>query len=246
MNNSIDVSFVIPVYNDEQRIKTCLKKTINYLEDASLTPEIVIVCDGCDDSTPERADARLRDTFIESTVIRYDDNRGKGRAVKEGMLEAKGKYRLFMDVDLSTPLHTLEDYKPHFQDGAPIVIGSRYRADSNIVNSQPWYRRIFGRGFTYLANQALGLTVNDYTCGFKAFRHDVARNIFSRTRIEGYAFDAEVMFLADQLNLSVREVPVDWRHHRGTTVSVPRAIVNATRDLLAIRKHYATGGYDIV
>lgn len=243
MNRSYDFSFIIPVFNEANRVVPNLRKVVNFVSQQSHSIEILVVCDGCEDQTPVLAETTLRKTSSDYNVISYRTNRGKGHAVKVGMTSSKGHYRVFFDIDLPTPLKTLRNNRCLLENDHPIIIGSRRMPRSTITDRQPWYRRWMGSVFTELANRTLGTEITDFTCGFKIFRHDVAKEIFSRMTLDGYAFDAEILYLAEKLNYSVREVPVEWSHDRRTKVNSLAEAYRGFRDLLAIRLNDASNRY---
>jgi dolichyl-phosphate beta-glucosyltransferase len=230
-----DLSIVIPAYNEANRIHRALEGIISFFKPRDQSLEIVVVCDGCTDDTAAVTQNLLEEHRFDFQIIEYQPNRGKGEAVKKGMLESRGKYRIFTDADLSTPLESLNNFFPEFQQDTPIIIGSRKCPGARIKHHQPWYREFMGKVFTGLSNVILSVQVTDYTCGLKAFRSDTAEKIFSNLEIGGWAFDAEIIYLASKYDYSIQEIPVIWEDVEGTKVNPFKEAVVCAFDLLRIR-----------
>jgi dolichyl-phosphate beta-glucosyltransferase len=177
-------------------------------------------------------------------LLSLDENRGKGGAVKQGMQHAAGQYVLFMDADSSTKITEFEKFRPRLEEGCEVVIGTRRSPRSDVVVQQPGHRQFMGRVFTRLACLLLGLRVSDITCGFKCFRRDVAQALCAQQTINGWAFDAELLFLAHRWNLRIAEVPVTWLNEPGTKVRPFRDAVTSLTELLRIRRNDRQGRYE--
>ncbi len=206
-----DVSIVIPAYAEERRIGAAVRGVCNLAKKFHRLVDVVVVVEPSGDRTAEVARAAaVGDPSVR--VIECALHRGKGSAVRTGMLEARGDIIFFMDADLSVPLSYVAPFVEHL-DANPqvdVVIGDRRHAGSKITRRQHLLREKAGRGFN-LVVRALGLNAGkDTQCGFKAFRHKAAREIFSRSKIDGFAFDAEVLLVAHRLGLRVDELPVEW------------------------------------
>jgi dolichyl-phosphate beta-glucosyltransferase len=208
------LSIVVPVFNEERRLPAMLDalraqgKLV--AEEANLTlVEVVAVDDGSTDSTPELL-ARASGLPAPLRVVRLPNNTGKGAAVRAGMLSATGEIALMTDVDLSTPLDELRRLMSFIDDGADVAIGSRALAASQIVVHQPAHRELMGKTFNLLLRLAAGIPWRDTQCGFKLFRLDRAHRLFELQRVDGFAFDAELLVRARRLGLDVAEVPVQW------------------------------------
>src|SRR5204863_3316665 len=189
------------------RMARSLPRLIEYFDRQPYSYEYVIVDDGSSDGTPGMA----RDYFGSGPNVRLIEsspNRGKGHAVKVGMLAARGKIILFMDADLSTPPSEVERIQPWFEKGYKIVIGSRKMSGARITHHQPLWRESLGKVFTWLTNTIATNGLSDITCGFKAFTHDAAQTLFSRSVIDDWSFDAEVLFVAQRMGYRIKEVPV--------------------------------------
>jgi dolichyl-phosphate beta-glucosyltransferase len=234
------LSFVIPFYNEEKRIK----KTINallagfYFNEIKLE-EIIFVNDGSKDKTEKiilknkkNIEKKLK-TKIK--IISYSPNQGKGYAIKKGMLASESDYTLMFDVDMSTPLSEFKKFIPFIRDNIDVIIGTRKNGKSTVIKHQPLYRELLGKGFTLLTNIILNTWVTDFTCGFKAFSKFAKNRIFEKSIIKRWAYDAEILYLAKNMNLSIKEVPVKWKNDPKTKVKLIRDLPETLKDLLKIR-----------
>ncbi len=233
------VSVVIPCYNEEKRLGPTLGRVLEYLGKSGWTWELVIVDDGCTDGTVALARA-LAPT---ARLLSHRPNRGKGYAVRRGMLAAGGEFVLFTDSDLATPIEHLADFLAAGQGGAPVVIGTRKTAEAVVETAQPWLRRTMSRAFQALSNCILGTRITDTTCGFKLFRRDAAQAIFARQTIEDWSFDSEIMAIARLLGYPITEIPVHWADSRATKVRLVRDTAKTLLGLLRIRRNIWAGRY---
>lgn len=214
------ISVIIPAYNEEKRIGRTLKGVTTYLEKHYKSAyEIVIVDDGSTDKTINVIQKWM--TFhpeVRFHLRRLPRNLGKGAAVKVGVYSASGKCILFTDADLATPISQIPQFISQLEGGVDIVIGSRYQPKSLIKVTQPDSRRIPGRLFRYIVRNLVlrDTPISDTQCGFKCFRSDVARNLFSIAKVTGYAFDVEILYLAQRNGYSVVSIPVKWWHKEGS------------------------------
>jgi hypothetical protein len=161
------------------------------------------------------------------------------------MLAARGRHRIFMDVDLATPLEFVAPCRARLDGGADVVIGSRRVPSAQIEQHQPPVREFLGRGFSMLSRTISQVDVADFTCGFKGFTSEAAEAVFSRTRIDNWSFDTELLFVATRLGLRLEELPVRWRDDARTKVRLGRDIVSSLSGLLTIRVHHLSGRYDL-
>jgi dolichyl-phosphate beta-glucosyltransferase len=172
-------------------------------------------------------------------LISYRPNRGKGHAVRVGVLAERGKRVLFSDADLSTPIEEVENLSARLHEGSEVAIGSRAVPGANLAVRQPWYRELAGRSFNLLA-QRVTPGLRDTQCGFKLFRRDAAHHIFSRMAEDGFGFDIEALHIAMRLGYRMSEVPVRWVHHEGSKVRLFRDSSRMFLTLLRVgRRHHA-------
>jgi dolichyl-phosphate beta-glucosyltransferase len=244
MNSPIlDLSIVIPAYNEEHRLPKTLEHIFGYLQARLYRAEIIIVDDGSSDRTIEIVVAS-RQKYPGLRLLSNAGNRGKGFSVRHGMLEAHGEIALFTDADLSTPIEEadklLAALREHGYDGA---IGSRALDRSLIEVHQSAIREQAGIFFNRLVRWIMGIEFSDTQCGFKAFRMDHARIIFERQRVERFGFDPEILFLAKRNGLRVAEVPVRWSHDPATKVNVAADGIRMLLELLMIRWNAIRGYY---
>ncbi len=234
------LSVILPLYNEEKRIKN-VNRIIKFLSTKSFSWELILVNDGSTDGTG-KALKKFSHPNIKSVSSAI--NQGKGHAVKQGMLAASGRYRLFMDVDLSTPIGELDKFLPSLEKFA-VLIGTRKGSGAKVVVHQPWLRENLGKGFTLLSQLFLGVPVSDFTCGFKVFSAPCAKEVFQRSRINRWGFDSEVLFLCHKYGFSIKEIPVTWKDDVRTRVKFPQDIVRSLTELLTIRWNSIRGVYQL-
>ena len=229
-------SVVIPCFNEEARIGSTLRSTLEYLASNAPESELIVVNDGSTDATAAIARKVFSETKIATRLVEDFPNRGKGAAVRSGLLAARGPIGLFFDADLSTPLSEIPNVIEPIANGeVDIAFGSRALDRTLIGIHQPWRREQGGRVFNLLVRVATGLPFWDTQCGFKAFRLDVSRPILEAARIDGFAFDVELLYLAHRAGLRIREVPVRWNHAEGSKVSFFRDSLRMLREVIALR-----------
>ncbi len=225
-------SIVIPVFNDADRLPDTLAALGPCVEDGH---QIIFVDDGSTDGS-----GQLLASFVRShpyvLLLTNEINRGKGHAVRRGMLAATGRRILMTDSDLSAPLTELPKLAVRLDNGTDIAIGSRDMPDSRLAPPQPFARRIIGWCMKLLRRRLLLPRLADTQCGFKLFTRDAARRAFGRAQIDGYAFDIEVLAMADRLGMRIDEVGIVWRNHPKSHVRPLRDGCRALRDLFAIRR----------
>jgi len=236
------LSIVIPAYNEADRLKPTLQRVLDYCEDHRLNYEIIVVDDGSTDGTASVAERFIREGYPVD-LLANGSNRGKGFAVRLGMLAARGRFVLMTDADLSTPITELPRLLGRARRGAPVVIGSRKMPGARVLRHQPAGREWMGNVFSALARLLLVPEVTDFTCGFKLFRGEWVAPIFSRLRQNGWAYDAELLFIAHKLGSDIAEVPVTWSDDPDSRVHVPRAAVASFLSLVAIRLNDLMGRY---
>jgi glycosyltransferase involved in cell wall biosynthesis len=231
-------SLIIPAFNEAERIGQNLRAALHYLETASPGSEIIVVNDGSTDATSEVVRNAIRATSsVEAHLIEHSPNRGKGAAVRQGLLAAKNPIGLFSDADFSTPIEEAPRLiEPIAAGDLDVAFGSRALDRTLTGNRQPWRREQGGRVFNLIVRLATGLPFWDTQCGFKAFRLDVFRPILEQANTEGFGFDVELLYLAKNAGLRLREIPVRWNHHDGSKVNVLRDSVRMVREVMALRR----------
>jgi len=231
-----ELSVVIPVYNEEKRIRKTLSRLIGYLERRHNSYEAIVINDGSSDCTSGILE-ELTNKYQTLRLFHNSRNHGKGFAVRQGMLEAKGDFIFFTDADLSTPAQEIGRFMQIFKKhGAAILIGSRSIPGAHIKIKQPCYRRNMGRVFNLVVKCMTPLRFQDTQCGFKAFRREAAQKIFPRAKQNGFAFDVEILLLAQKFGLPAEEIPVTWVNNRRSQVRPFADSFRMFRELLEIRK----------
>ena len=226
------LSIIIPCYNEGETIKDNINnRVIPYLKYKNIKYEIILVNDGSKDNTLEEI-MSLQGV----NVVSYTPNRGKGYAVKQGLIEAKGDYILFMDADLSTDLKAIEDVI-QFQKDYDIIIGSRHHKASVIVKKQPFIRRFIGKGCRLLVNMKFHFHFTDTQCGFKAMNKEMAKLLIEKQQIDNFAFDVEYLYIAKLNKKRIKEIPVVWENDRSSTVSPLQSSIKFFKDLKIIKKN---------
>jgi len=213
------LSVVIPAYNEAKRLPLTLIDIDKHLDEQEYSYEIVVVNDGSTDETAEIV-RRFIPLISNLRLIDNEENKGKGAAVRCGMLEAKGLWRLFMDADNSTSIVEFNKMIPYFKSGYEVVIGSRAVKGSRLVPAQPIYKSILGKLGNLIIQSFLLPGVWDSQCGFKCFSEDSAKRIFSLIKIDRWGFDAESLVIAKALDHKIKEIPVFWVNDLRTTVKL--------------------------
>ena len=241
----IYLSVVIPVYNEAKRIHKTLKGVIDYLQGKNFPYEVLIVNDGSKDNTVEVVQDFFKEGKFDSfSVLDFKENRGKGFAVKQGMLAARGEYILFIDADSSAPIEEFNKFMTEFDKGYDIFIGTRKAKGEVRATNIPFHRKYLGLGFSYLARKFLSTEVWDFTCGFKCYQRNTVKPIFSRQVLDGWSFDAEDLFLAQKLGFKIKEIPLRWNHYQeDTKVNALKEVFKSGWELLKIRINDLRGLY---
>src|SRR5689334_6739906 len=263
---SASLSVVIPAYNEAARLGNSLTAVVNYLRQSWPDAEVIVVDDGSTDNTASLAREVLNDTAgihnsgipnsgdagigdsrpgLRTSVITYKSNLGKGRAVRLGLLAARGEVALFSDADLSTPItETPKLVDPILNGQFDVTFGSRALDRKLIGVHQPWRREQGGRVFNLVVRLATGLPFWDTQCGFKAFRMSVCRPLVEAATVDRFGFDVELLYLAFRAGLRLKEVPVRWDHNEGSTVSLASDSFRMLSEVGLIRQQTRRGVYD--
>jgi len=230
------LSVIIPAYNEAERLPSTLEEAYSWLTEKLPDDfEIIVVDDGSSDETVKQTREMIT-THPFLKILVQPQNRGKGAAVKRGMLEAAGDIRLFMDADHSTHIREAEKVLTAVNEGADVVIASRQHPESDISVHQSWLREHMGQSFNYIIRSIVGLKMEDTQCGFKAFTAKAAKDIFSRQKLEGFSFDVELLFLASKLGYQIAEIPVEWINEPNSRVRMIADPVLMFADVVRIRQ----------
>jgi dolichyl-phosphate beta-glucosyltransferase len=240
-----DVSIVIPAYNESERLGGPLKTILEFVSSNGTNAEVIVVDDGSADDTAQVAERVLKSMpNIQSNVIRYEENLGKGYAVKTGLLAAKAEVGLFSDADLSTPIEEMPKLvDPILRGEYDVTFGSRALDRSLIGNHQPWRREQGGRVMNMMIKTMSGLPFTDTQCGFKAFNLTKFRPLLGMMKIDRFGFDVEFLFVAKYHKLRLKEIAVRWNDVAGSKVSVFRDTKRMVSELAQIRRNARKGLY---
>ena len=240
----VDLSIVVPAYNEELRLPPTLAKLHAFLQTQPLRYEILVVDDGSKDNTIGVTEAAMA-TIPNLRVVRQMPNRGKGAAVRRGMLEARGQIRVMCDADGSMPAEELPKLlAPIIACKAEIAIGSRYVEGAKTDVKQPWYRVMWSRLCNRVIQKSLVPGVRDTQCGFKAFTAEAARDLFRYARIDGWAFDLEILALARRRGFGIAEVGVEWKDDGRSRVNPLKDMWKVIREAMLIRRNLRRGVYE--
>ncbi len=241
------LSVLIPAYKEGDRIGRNLTEIDKYLKGKNYSYEIIVIVDGSPDNTAEIA-RNYAHQVMNLRVIENPENHGKGYVVRQGLLEGKGEYRLFLDADGSTSITHLDAFFPEFENGFDVVIGSRDHMKSQITVHQPKYREILGDMGNWAIRIVLGLwNYPDTQCGFKMIRGEAADAVASRMVVDRFGFDFEFITLAERLGYTVKQMPVRWLNEEGSTVKLfgPNGYIQVFVDLFKTRFRIWMGVYNI-
>ena len=238
MQNSISV--VIPAYNEEKYIRNTIESISEFLKNSFSYSEIIVVDDGSSDNT-FRVVTELSRRLPNIKMLKNDKNSGKGYSVKRGVWESNYDYILFTDADLSTPIEELNKFKGDFD----IAIGSRALEGCEVMERQNILRQTMGRIFNLLIRTFLFKGIKDTQCGFKYLKKDAAQKIFSMQKLNGFCFDAEILYIAEKMGLRIKEIPVKWINRKDSRVRIIGSSINMFLDLFRIKINDMKGSYEI-
>jgi glycosyltransferase involved in cell wall biosynthesis len=235
------LSIIIPAHNEETRLPHTLEQALAFLKTQNYDSEIIVVENGSSDCTFDVAQ-EFTQRHPTLRVIR-ETERGKGRAVRRGMLEARGQYRFMCDADLSMSIEQVSHFLPPHSHNVDIAIGSREAAGA-IRYDEPPYRHIGGRVINFIIRTLILPGLQDTQCGFKCFTAAAAEQIFPRQALAGWSFDIELLYIARRLGLSIREIPIHWRFNPETKLSAVQDAIRMVRDIFCIHRNARRGDYD--
>ncbi len=242
-----EFSVIIPTYNEESKTKEMqehLRSIEAYFTEIKKTYEVVIILDGPTDKTPQlvREETKGKKGFL---VVDREENRGKGYSVREGMMKAKGKIRLFTDMDGATPINMLDRFLPELEKGADIVIGSRDLKESDVKIHQPKWKELMGDFGNLLIQAGTGLWgMKDTQCGFKAFKERVVEDVVPRTTVNRWGLDFELLMIGKKRGYKIVEMPVEWLDRGASLVGIS-GYISTFRDLFKVKLNMIAGVYQI-
>jgi dolichyl-phosphate beta-glucosyltransferase len=233
---AVELSVIVPAFNESERIAAGMEAIMAYLRSDRRSWELIVVDDGSTDETAYKVQQVIA-AEPRARLIQYRPNRGKGFAVRTGVLVASGMWVVFLDADLSTPVEEIGHALPRLQAGVDLVIGSRSHPDARIERKSSFFRHIASAVFDRVRNAIVGLhQFSDTQCGFKAARGEAVRPLYQRAVIERFMFDVEIIYLAERAGLRMEEMPVCWADSPGSTVRFFPGVYEMFRDLLRIRR----------
>lgn len=234
MSTSFSISLIIPAYNEVGRIAQTIGEANAYYKKRGYAVEIIVSADGDDGTREVVADMAKSDPALK--VIGSVERKGKGHGIRQGMEMARGDFIGFIDADNKTPIEEFDSFVPWLRDGYEVVIGSRALPESRIERAQPVYRRLGSSGFGLFMHAVVGLPdIVDTQCGFKFFQRHAAVDLFGRQRIDGYMFDVEILYLAQQAGYRIAQVPVRWRDDGDSRLALLSGNIRNVIDIFRIR-----------
>lgn len=240
--SEIRLSVIIPAYNEEKRLPKTLREVDAYLKKQNYSYEILVINDGSRDGTAAAVE-RLQGEIKNLRLVDNKSNHGKGYVVRQGMLEAKGEYRVFMDADNATAIDHVERMWPEFDKGSQVIIGSRDMKGAVRTVRQVWWRERLGDIFNLIVQVMSGLWgIWDTQCGFKGFTRKAAEDIFSKATINRWAFDPEILVIAKRAGYTIKEIPVTWVNDPHSQVRFG-GMVNMIIEVVQIRLNLFKGKY---
>lgn len=243
MKTGPEFSVIIPAFNEQSRLEPTVRDVASYFARVERPVEIIVVDDGSRDGTSALV-TRLARELKDVRLIRLPANRGKGHAVRTGVVNSSGRLVLFADADGATPIEEVTRLEAALDEGSDIAIGSRVSHQKDVKVTAKLHRRVIGRAFHLLVGLLTVRGFDDTQCGFKLFTANAAHHLFSRMRMDGFSFDVELLMMAKRQGFQVAEVPVNWTHQPGSRVNLVLDSFGMARDLFAIRGHLVRGNYD--
>jgi len=233
------LSIVIPAHNEENRLPKTLEQVLQFLKSQDFTSEVIVVENG---STDHTLDVVMQFAGNHSNVRWMQSERGKGAAVRKGMLEAKGEYRFMCDADLSMPVDEILKFIPPANTISDIAIASR-EAKGAVRYNEPLHRHLGGRVINFIIQFLILPGLNDTQCGFKCFKAGTANDLFEQQTLNGWSFDIELLYIARKRGYTIKEIPIDWYHHPETKINAVRDAIGMIEDIFRIRGNAKRGLY---
>ncbi len=238
MTTTPTISLILPAYNEAARIQQTISEAVAYFEQKALTYEVIVAADG-NDGTREIV-AEMAQANPNLRVVGSEERRGKGFGLRQAVPLCQGRYIGFSDADNKTPITEFDKVLPLLQSGADVVIGQRPHDGDLIEKKQKWYRQLGSRGFKVFMHFAVGLDdIVDTQCGFKFFQAEIARDLFNRQQIDGYMFDVEILYLAEQAGYRIEQIEVRWRDDGDSRLDLVAGNIRNVQDTLRIRRLHA-------
>ncbi len=241
--SSVRLSVIIPAYNEEHRLPDTLRQVLDYLSAQTFRSEVLVVDDGSTDGTARTVQNMTgRGGSLRLCLQPDGANHGKGAAVRLGMSQAAGEFRLFMDADNSTTIDQVERFWPAFGEGADIVIGSRKAPGAQVAVHQPWYKELAGRAGNLWIRLMVAPGISDTQAGFKMFTRRSAEAVFPKLTIERWGYDFEILAVAREHGLRVREIPIRWVNSPDTKVRLG-SYLQVFGEVWQVRRNLNAGRY---
>jgi glycosyltransferase involved in cell wall biosynthesis len=235
MDEPIDLTLIFPAYNERATIGATVEEAFSYFKGRKIQVEVIVAADGMD-GTRELV-SQMTSTYPRLEVIGHPERGGKGRGIREAIAIARGKIIGYADADRKVPIEDFERIEPFLREGYRVVTGSRAMQSSEVLRSQPWFRRLGSTGFYYYMQTVVGLPgIRDTQCGFKFFDRKAARQLFHFQEIDGYMFDVEILALARHFGFSVKEVPIRWRDDGDSRLNLVSGNLRNALDIFKIRR----------
>ncbi len=234
------LSIIIPAYNEESRLPTSLEQVAAFVEQQDYKVEVIVVNNNSSDATPQIAEA-FAATHAYGRAL-HEPRQGKGAAVRTGVLAGRGEYLFICDADFSMPVEEIAKFMPPVLSGYDVAIASREAPGARRVG-EPEYRHLMGRVFNFIVRLLAIPRIQDTQCGFKVFRRDVAREVFPLQTIDGWAFDVEVLFIAQMRGYKLIEVPITWYYRPQSRISPIRDSVRMLLEVIKVRLNGWRGAY---
>jgi dolichyl-phosphate beta-glucosyltransferase len=234
-------SIIIPLFNEERRLPKTAPLIFDFFRNNKERTELIFVNDGSNDGTANLLEEYRKD--FDFKVIAYQENKGKGYAVRQGALQATGDWKIFFDIDLATPLEEFNNLIKFIRSNDQVIVGSRRLKESKIEKYESGLRTFLGQGFTKLSN-ILVPDITDFTCGFKCFSKEASQKIFSVARIDRWGFDTELLYIAKLKKIPVRQMPVVWAHDADSRVNVVKAVISSFKELIQMKANQIKGFYN--
>ncbi len=224
------LSIIIPVFNEEKRLYKTFEQLTQFIKTQKSAIEIIFV----DDGSSDKSKLKIKNSKLKVKTISYQPNHGKGYAVKQGVLKAKGKWILVVDADMSIPLTTLKRFKPYLKPPYVMIVGNRDESSRKQAH-QTFMRRFLSGGFRILSKMLTGVTATDITCGFKCFESNTGKKLFGQLTINRWAYDTQIFYLAKKYGITPTPVAIEWQEDTQTRVNMLPAMMGSMVDLLKIK-----------